>query len=162
VIDDLLARVTFDPDRGETGPDTLNKVSPIPFCLEAKKVVVQKSVNNLGSPWKSHKEIPWREGDMQEKGFFRRDTRFLKVFGKEQKLIIMDPDEIPRLDLCLDSVGELAVDLTVGVPVLTAETAVAQQIMKQGPEGFIAKTVVVFRDLPMGQGDGLEPISGAC
>ncbi len=94
MIDDLVAGIAFDPEGGETGPHTLDEVSTVPFRLKTEEIIGQKRMNDLGSPGKPHKKIPWREGNMQEKCFLGLDFDLFKISAHHQQVVIMDPYEI--------------------------------------------------------------------
>ncbi len=90
----LIPGIALDSDGRETGSHTLDEVSAIPFRLKTEKIVGQKRMDDLASPWEPHEEIPWRKGNVQEKSLLYPDPGFFQISAHQQEVVVMDPYQI--------------------------------------------------------------------
>ncbi len=67
--------------------------------------------------------------------------------GNQAEVIVLNPDDIRWLGLLQAYPGKIGIGLEVGLPVGTVEMAHPDEVMKEGPESPVGKTVVVVADL---------------
>src|SRR3954471_7664701 len=98
--------------------------------------------NEVGTEQALEQPIPLRQGPKQllgRKWYMKEEADpgvgqpSAEELGKQQQLIVVDPDEVARLVMFSDHVGESLVDRYVGLPVTHMQRDLVDQIMEEGP-----------------------------
>jgi hypothetical protein len=116
---------------------TLDEVPPVSLGLESDQIVGQQGGEHRISLWELHEDVGRWERDVQEESQIRAATGLANMVGHIHQLIVVDPDEIVGATVRGQSLGELAVHLRVGVPVLGIEFAAGLQVVEQRPYAFV-------------------------
>src|SRR3954462_1923603 len=83
---------------------------------------------------KSAEELLRGKGNVEEEADPGIRQPATQELGKEQKLVIVDPDEIARLVMLSDHFSELLVGFHVRLPITYVERHLVEQIMEERPE----------------------------
>lgn len=81
-----------------------------------------------------------------------------KEHRQEHEVVVLNPDHGARLELRLDSLGELEVGLAVGEPILLVEVHLTRVVMEKRPKDGVGETVVVTVGDIIIQVDGLAAV----
>jgi hypothetical protein len=71
--------------------------------------------------------------------------------GEEEKLVIVNPDEVTFPVMFGHDVGEPIVDLDIRLPIPDMERDLVEQIMEEGPEDAVGEPFVIPRHLGSGE-----------
>jgi hypothetical protein len=99
-----------------------------------------------------------RERDMEKEADPGGLVPVADEFGDVDELVVLNPDEVPLPAVAEDAVGELLVDLQVGVPERGVEIALSQQVVEEGPEDAVGEPLVEILDLLFREEDGQEVV----
>jgi hypothetical protein len=127
--------------------------------MKADDVGAQKTVNQLLGVRLDLVDLDVREGNVQEEA--NPGARYLlpDQLRDEGEMIVLHPDEVAFTVLVHNRLGEPAVDLLVGAPLLVVELAVFLEVMKKRPQALVRVAEVVLLDLLRRQRHGLEPVA---
>ena len=91
---------------------------------------------------------------MQEKADFKSGELFPQELREEHKLIIMDPDSVPRLDDFQSFFAKSLVDLFVNLPKTVFPYSAGGKVVKKRPDRFVAKAQIILLYLFPGEENG--------
>jgi hypothetical protein len=80
---------------------------------------------------------------MQKEAYGGIRHAFTEEPGKEHQMIIIDPNDIIRLGNRLNGVAKVPVNALIAFIVRLVVRDILREVMKQGPDGLIAETVIV-------------------
>jgi hypothetical protein len=80
---------------------------------------------------------------MQKEAYGGIRHAFTQELGKEHQMIIIDPNDIILLGNRLDGVAKVPVNALIAFIVRLVVRDILREVMKQGPDGLIAETVIV-------------------
>mmetsp|Transcript_74348 Transcript_74348/g.227475 ORF Transcript_74348/g.227475 Transcript_74348/m.227475 type:complete len:401 (+) Transcript_74348:1237-2439(+) len=126
--------------------------------VEAQEVRVQKTLYDLLPPGQRAVDLGRRERRVQEPSDVRVRLRVAEHLGHEHQVVVVDPHIIVVLVHLHDRLGEQLVRLLVRLPLPSAalvHPAVERRhdVVEQGPQHVVGKTVVVVVDDVLGQKD---------
>ena len=78
--------------------------------------------------------------------------------GHQHQLVVMNPDDVARLDDTRDRFRVELIHLAIGIPPDSVERDAIDEVMKQGPDHTVAKPVVVLGDLLTRQVNRFDPL----
>ena len=135
---------------GERG----SEVPEIRRGVEADEVGAEQSPEQPIPLGQGPEQLFGRKGYMKEEADPGVGQPAAEELGKQQELIVVDPDEVARLVMLGDHIGESFVDLYVGLPVAHVKRDLVDQIMEEGPENPVGKAFVVPGHLVFTEGHG--------
>jgi hypothetical protein len=119
--------------------------------VEAHEVRTQESSEQSVSFRKGAEQLFGRKRYMKEEPDSSFGQPLSQELRKEEKLVIVNPDEIAFPIVFGHNVREPLVDLDIRLPVPDMERDLVQQIMEEGPEDAVGEPFVIPRHLGSGE-----------
>jgi hypothetical protein len=101
------------------------------------------------------KDFISRKRDMEKKTDSGIRHSFTEEPGKEHQMIIVDPNDIILLGYLRNGIAKMPVGAFIAFVVCLVIRDILGEIMKQGPDGLITKTVIVVVDFALRKKDRL-------
>jgi len=79
---------------------------------------------------------------VEEEADRRRGAGLPKEAGQEHELVVVDPDQVSRLERLEDGVAEAPVGLHIGGPSRGIELDVGREVVEERPEGLVGVALV--------------------
>ena len=98
---------------------------------------------------------------MQEKSHAGAHSRFPQGRRRQHEVVVVDPDKVVFLRGFRDHLGELAIHLLIGLPVLGIEIATRRHVVKQRPDDFIGEAGIKLCDIFFGERDRPQSVGAA-
>ena len=111
--------------------------------MEADQIRAQQPVQYVFAPDQLAENLIGRERNVQEKAHLRIRVRVFDQLWQKHQLIIVNPNNIARLDHRFDGLEELLVHRLVGFPGSGVVLGLFTEIVKQRPYRFVGEAVVV-------------------
>ena len=119
--------------------------------LEADEIVMREPAHDLLMHRHGEEHIGRRPGDVQEEADLVLEAHLAQFGGQRDQMVVVDPDDVVRLDQRRQPVGEEAVDAEIAGHFLAAIFGKIQPVMADRPENTVGKAVVIFLDVGIGQ-----------
>ena len=97
---------------------------------------------------------------MEEEAYAGIRKPLAQESGKEQQLIVVDPDEVARPILLCYDLGKAVIHLGIRLPIADVQRNLIQQIMKERPENAVGEALVIPGDLVGGERNRYQPHLG--
>src|SRR5215207_978057 len=124
--------------------EAASEVVGIPLCLHTHKVIVGDDTEELGASWKSSKHFGSGPGNVMKVPDRVGDPDGPQLACKRDQVIVVNPDEIVRLDQMRQGIGETPIDPQVARVISPRELGQANPIMHDGPERPVGEAVIVL------------------
>src|SRR6056300_355074 len=110
--------------------------------MKTDKISSHKTAQHFLSLWENPENFKGRKRNMQKES----DRDILNLLADQirnkQQLIIVYPNRVTGLYLFYNSLGELLIDLFIGLPLVIVKNDILFEVMKKRPNGFIGQSEV--------------------
>jgi hypothetical protein len=107
-------------------------------------------VQDFLSPRQEAEEFKRRPGYMEKKTYFQAGYPFSKKLRKQHELIIVYPDTVTGAGYLCYLIAENLIHLLISLPEAGFVDRAPWEIVKERPDGLIAKSLIVVLHLPSG------------
>ena len=149
-----------DAHLGQQRAHTLDEVAAVARCLKPDQIILEQRAQQGVAPRQLEIDVQRREGNVEEKGKRCVHAQPPQISGDKDQLIVMNPDEVARLNLPGDRARVFFVDAGITVPIGGIEVAERLQVVEQRPQHLVGKSVVEARLILGAQRDRREPVTG--
>ena len=133
----------------------LQEVLRVLVCVKSHEVGAEQAFEKVASPARREQpeDLKRRERDMKKKA--HRDLRDLvsQHAGEKHEVIVLDPDDILRLQDLEQRVAEFLIYLLIRLPEFLFVGCVGREIVEEGPNGLVAESPIELLHVRMGQED---------
>ncbi len=121
----------------------INERHAIVFGLEAQQIVVAQHFQQLFVRRQRVENLWRRERNVQEEADAVSNAQLAQRGSKRQQMIIVDPQNIVRLNQRLQAASQLFIDVTVTFPGFALELHQIETVMEGGPDYRVGELAVV-------------------
>ena len=124
--------------------DVVEEGAQVVLGLEADHVVGAQRPDQGCMARQGGEDFHRRERGVQEEPHGPGYPRAAQLFTHRDEVVIVDPDQVLRIDQAYQFLGEDGVDLQIARVVLLTECRQVETVVEERPKGTIGETVVIF------------------
>jgi hypothetical protein len=133
------------------GNEIADEIADVGFGLESDKVVLEEQGKQPFMVGQHGHDFRRRERDVQEEADAVGVTALAELLGDRDQVIVVNPDDVVRLEDLRKLAGEVAVHSEIAGEVAAGELGQIDAIMQDRPQHPVGEAVVVFLIVLLGQ-----------
>ena len=128
--------------QAEDAQQAVAEVLQVVMGVEGNRVGAEQTREQLGPARQQPEHVRRREGSVEEEGDLGVRGCFTNEAGQQHQVIVVDPDQIARLEVFQHHVAKPLVGLDVGIPVGRIELEPRRELVEQRPQGLVGIALV--------------------
>ena len=139
--------IAHSGDAGAGAGDAIAEVLRVDRRLEANQVVGREALEDAVVGWDRRGDVRGRPRDMIKEADLVGKAQLAQELGHRDEVIVLDPDDVGRLQQARKTPGELLVDAEIGIDVAAREIGEIEPVVAHRPEHAIGEPVIIFVDV---------------